>query len=151
PYTNQNENLTEFVLQDAKGTEIYRTRIDLSAKPGIVAVRLPQTAPKLESGKQYQWFFQYYCTREKTTRPIFVNGWIQRIDRSPALQKQITTATNPRDVAQIYNQNNIWFDALTTLADARRAKPADEALLADWKQLLEEVNLANIATEPFAN
>jgi hypothetical protein len=151
PYTNQNENLTEFVLQDAKGTEIYRTRIDLSAKPGIVAVRLPKTAPKLESGERYQWFFQYYCAREKTARPIFVNGWIQRIDRSPDLQKQITAAITPRDIAQVYNQNNIWFDALTALADARRANPADETLLADWKQLLEEVNLANIETEPFAN
>jgi hypothetical protein len=151
PYTNQVANLTEFVLQDATGKEIYKTPITLPQNPGVMAVRIPQDKPALESGKLYQWFFQYYCAPNKTSRPIFVNGWVQRIGLSADLKKQLTTATTLRERAQIYDKNNLWFDALTTLADARRAKPKDEALLGDWQKLLTEVDLSDIAAEPFTN
>ncbi len=66
----------EFVLQDAAQQIVYQTPISLSGTPGVVSLPLPSTAPPLEIGKRYRWYFNIYCQPQQP--PVFVYGWIKR-------------------------------------------------------------------------
>jgi len=81
-------------------------------------------------------------------RPAFVRGWVKRVALDPSLTKPMKAAS-PQQLSRLYADNLIWYDALTTLAQARRAKPNDKSLLADWNKLLglPSVKLTEFASE----
>lgn len=147
PYSASSVRSAEFALQDREDNDVYRVPVKLPDRPGIVSLRLPSTSQPLESGKMYHWFFKVSCTPQNASSPVFVEGWVERVTPSPALARQLEAATPQQRVA-VYAANGIWQDALTTVGELRLDNPANTALKADWNNLLQSVNLANIAAEP---
>ena len=146
PYPLTSSRPLEFVLQDEKGNEVYQTQFTESGTvPGVVGLQLPPTVDPLEVGKRYQWFFLIYCNPEE---PTFVEGWVERVELNPTLKNQLDQATTPQQKAAVYAEAGVWFEALTILAELRRQKPNDQALNAQWLELLQSVGLEAIATEP---
>ena len=146
PYPLTSSRLLEFVLQDEKGNDVYQTQFTASGtEPGVVGLQLPPTVDPLEVGKRYRWFFLIYCNPEQ---PTFVEGWVERVELNPTLKNQLDQATTPQQKAALYAEAGVWFEALTTLAELRRQKPNDQALNAQWLELLQSVDLEAIATEP---
>lgn len=139
----------EFVLQDRDRNRLYSTSVALPKEAGVIAVRLPDTAPVLKADQLYQWRLKINCGSQKTSVPISVDGWIQRTSLDPTLAKQIATA-KPKEQVTLYANNGIWHDALSVLADLRLATPTDPALLDLWNALLSDstVNLKDIADKP---
>ncbi|MBD2530848.1 DUF928 domain-containing protein [Nostoc flagelliforme FACHB-838] len=131
----------EFVLQNEAGQIIYQSPVPLSGKPGVVSFSLPSTASSLEIGKRYHWYFNTFCNLEQP--PIFVNGWVKRVEPNPLLKSQLETATLKQRVV-LYATNGIWYDSLTASAELRRLDPR----LTDWATMLQAVGLNNIASEP---
>jgi hypothetical protein len=146
PYIKEYGYPAEFVLQDQK-SNIYETAIALPARPGIVRVSLPSTAPALAVNKQYRWYFNIYCDPQKNSPPIYVEGVIQRVNLSQTIAEQLKTATPIKRFA-IYAQNGIWYEAVTTLLELRQKNLQDPALQAQWRDLLTSARLDNVATEP---
>lgn len=156
PYEKGAITTLEFVLQDnsSHAKELYRGAIVPPDSPGIVSVRLPATVPPLESGKLYQWFFKVrlQCgSSESAAKPQLqkeiLYGWVQRVSPDVALISQLKQAT-PQQRANLYAQNGIWFDALTTLGELRLSNPQDSRLTADWNDLLQSVGLETLTKEP---
>jgi len=146
PYPLTSSRPLEFVLQDEKGNEVYQTQFTESGTvPGVVGLQLPPTVDPLEVGKRYQWFFLIYCNPDQ---PTFVEGWVERVELNSTLKNQLDQATTPQQKADLYAQAGIWYEAVTTLAELRRQKPNDQALNAQWLELLQSVDLEAIATEP---
>jgi Domain of Unknown Function (DUF928) len=138
----------EFVLKDENEDDIYKTRVTLPEKPGIISISLPPTAKALETGKTYRWYFDLVCNSGKR---LFVDRLsIQRTEPNPTLAEALKKA-QPRDRPNLYAQNGIWYDTLQTLAALRYASPNDTSLAADWKQLLESSGLKAIADQPLNN
>jgi hypothetical protein len=146
PYKNGASHPASFVLQDDDENNIYQGEITLPAEPGIVSVSLA-AAPPLEVGKSYQWFFKIYCTKSRSDEPVSVQGAIQRVNLSRAIEQQIKAAP-PQQQINLYAQNGIWFDALNTLATLRLTNPKDQTLAADWASLLQSVALEDLTTAP---
>ncbi|MBC1223186.1 DUF928 domain-containing protein [Nostoc sp. UCD121] len=134
----------DFVLQNEDGETIYQTPVSLSGTPGIVSLSLPSTASSLKISKRYHWYFNIYCNQEQS--PIFVNGWIKRIELSPVLKSQLEKAT-PKQRVALYATNGIWYESLTASAELRRIEPKH----ADWARMLQAVGLNNIALEPIVD
>jgi len=146
PYPLTSSRPVEFVLQDEDGNDIYQTQFTESGTvPGVVGLQLPPTVDPLEVGKRYRWYFLIYCNPEE---PTFVEGWVERVALNPTLKTQLDQATTPQQKADLYAQAGIWYEAVTTLAELRRQKPNDQALNAQWLELLQSVDLEAIATEP---
>lgn len=146
PYPLTSSRPVEFVLQDEKGNDVYQTQFTESeTMPGVVGLQLPSTVDPLEVGKRYRWFFLIYCNPEE---PTFVEGWVERVALNPTLKNQLDQATTPQQKAAVYAEAGVWFEAVTTLAELRRQKPNDQALNAQWLDLLQSVDLEAIATEP---
>jgi Domain of Unknown Function (DUF928) len=141
PYPLTNALTAEFVLQDDQGQDVYRaTSAEFAATgqtPGIVGVSLAPELAALEIGKTYQWYFKIDCGSET---PPYVQGGIERVTLDPSLTDQLETVT-PLEQAALYQQNELWYDAVTILAPLYRAQPNDPSIQAAWMDLMRSLNL----------
>lgn len=145
PYALTPDHPVEFVLQDQAGKEIYATALKASeTKPGVVGFQFPASAPALESGKRYRWFFSIYCSQDA---PVIVTGFLERVALNSSLQNQLEQATSRQKVA-LYRKADLWHEALTTLAQLRRQNPEEAQLKVEWTDLLQSIGLKAIAPEP---
>ena len=147
PYGSQQATTGEFVLQDRQENDVYRQTFDLPQTPGLVSLKLPKTAPSLEVGRPYRWYFKLYCGDSASATANFVEGWITRISLVSNLATESEQGKNP--TYQEYGSNSIWFDALDNLAQLRLEKD-NPRLEQDWNQLLSAkgVNLRKLTQIP---
>lgn len=137
----------EFVLQDLEDNNIYRTPITLPGKSGIIGIRLPSNKKlPLETDKKYRWNFQVYCDSQKKSGYFWLEGWLKKVGLSPALENELK-AVYPNDYIA-YLDNRIWYEALNNLAELRLVHSQNAKLRDDWVELLESVELKNLAFEP---
>ena len=148
PYASKPGFSAEFVLRDDRKKDVYQTTLPVPGK-GIVSVPLPETVPPLESGKTYQWVFTVICDSTDRMKDDFVKGKVTREALKPEVQSQLEAATSERDRVIIYAENGLWYEAVTLLAELRRRSPEDKTFAEDWADLLGDVGLADMATEPF--
>ncbi len=147
PYQSNNIASGEFVLQDEKNNDVYRTKFTLPPTPGVVSIPLTKAAP-LKINQDYQWYFKLYCSQQKLSNPLFVKGWIQRIAINTNFEKQLKAATTPQQRFTIYDKNNIWYEAVTELAEHQIIESQNKSLLSDWGNLLKHVGLENLISQP---
>lgn len=139
----------EFSLLDDRGI-VYKTTFQLPNQSGIIGFTLPAKAPSLKVNKQYQWYVAIACDSEEPEDKITVNGWVERIQPTSDLLKQLAN-TNPKGLSQVYATRGIWYEALHTLVKQRLNNPSDRTVMANWKALLESVNLKNLVSKPLVN
>ena len=135
-----------FSVQDEQGNNLYQTRRKISGQGGIISVTLPENAPALETGKNYVWFFAPILP-DGILRPdnYVVTGWVKRVEANVGSDRQ-----SPVEQATAYGKAGIWYDTLKILATAQRSQPNNANLTKEWKELLEQVGLNAIATQPLA-
>jgi hypothetical protein len=151
PYSLTPTQDIEFVLQDDKGNEVYRSLLTASdTSPGVVGFELPSTEAPLAVGKMYHWFFTIYCNPENREVHPFVHGWVQRVALNPSLKRQLAQAT-PQETVALYRANEIWYEAVTSLAKLRRKNPENALLTDEWTKLLQSFNLEAIAQKPITS
>lgn len=132
----------EFVVRDEAWNDIYRTTVNISGEEEIIKVSIPQSNQGLELGQNYRWHFALVCPENNRgiVNEIAIEGWTQRSELNPAIAAQLETAS-PRDQIQIYAQNGIWHEALSTLAELIQQSPKDANFMENWHQLLESAGL----------
>jgi hypothetical protein len=150
PYTQTQAiraDLTVVVDDESFAIVIPPTPVQLPSKPGIVAVRLPPSAPALEIGKRYRWALTLNCASSpNTSDKMQVEGVIVREALSETAKAELATAKGIQKV-MIYAENGIWHDALTTLAELRQKDFADPTLKSDWQSLLDSMMLSGSSEE----
>ena len=143
-----------FTLQDdsnpADPKIIYQnSTIAPAPTAGMIRIALPKSSPTLAVDKPYHWFLKLNMGCTSGQRPIFVQGWIQRMELDRNLSNQIDRASSAEKVS-LYAENGLWYDALTTLANLRATKPQDLGLNQDWRNLLEAIGLGDLAIQPLS-
>ena len=139
-----------FVLVDEENeNRVYEKTFAIPTTPGIVSLRLSadKRLPSLKLGKDYHWYISIICESQDRSGDIYVDGWIQRVEPLPSLASQLEKASLDKRVA-LYRKNDLWYDALTALAEERRLHPKDNAIAAEWATLLRSEGLDEIAQEP---
>lgn len=138
PYSYRNVQNAEFVVQDENNTKnIYKTQVYLDQTPGIIGIPIPETNLKqMEQNKSYTWAFTIFCTSDVVDN-VFVKGYIKKVDFQHP---------NPKYSDYAYNQ--IWFDAITLVAEQLRENPDDTQLNKDWRGLLRSEDLDLLVGEP---
>ncbi|MEC4983886.1 MAG: DUF928 domain-containing protein [Oscillatoria sp. PMC 1076.18] len=138
-----------FSLQDENRNHHYQTTIEVSGEGGIVSVTLPEDAPELEIGKNYAWFFAPIPPGETIQPSSYgVSGWVKRVELPTQISEN--AATNPVAQATAYAESGIWYDTLAVLAAAQKAQPENSVLVSEWRDLLQQVGLEEIATQPLS-
>ena len=156
PYQSGKIPQGEFVLQDEDHNDVYRTNISVDKGKGIVSISL-DSGKSLEKNKIYQWYFKLYCKdsgdsgssyNKKSSTPIYVRGWIQRVALKTNNQSVLNPAICGRQCVALYAENGIWYSALNELAKLRQANPKNRILAEDWSQLLNDIGLQELSNQP---
>jgi hypothetical protein len=141
--------VVEFVLVDGNERQIYETQFTTDGNSGIVGITIPGTEPanSLEVGKTYRWYFAMVPDQKNRNSDIYVTGSIKRVAVNPELENKLKQGAS-LDLADRYQTNNLWYDAMATIAELRRSRPTDTAVVTKWQQMLNSVNLQKLAQEP---
>jgi hypothetical protein len=149
PYDRQWIQEIEFVLQTEQNQNLDRIPISIPATAGIIRVQIPPTASPLQPGIPYRWFFKVRvaCNPAQPPTLSYVEGWVERVELDEAWNDRLRQASLLQR-AELYAEQGIWYDALTTLAELHRDRPDDAAIAADWTALLRSIGLEHLATQP---
>ena len=149
PYTKNQAIPVDLTVvdDDSLAIVIPPISVQLPSKSGIMAVRIPSSAPALEMGKRYRWALTINCASgANTSDKMQVEGVIVREAPSDVAIAELATAKGVQK-AVIYAENGFWQDALTTLAELRQKNFADPTLKSDWQSLLESMMLLGSSKE----
>jgi Domain of Unknown Function (DUF928) len=138
-----------FSVQDQDRNPVYQTTLNISGEGGVVSITLPQSAPELEVGKTYTWYFAPIAPNG-VLRPdnYTVKGWMKRVE---APQVPSSTDTTVIAQAKAYAEEGIWYDTVAILAAAQQAEPQNAVLADEWHDLLEQVGLEAVAQQPISD
>ncbi len=150
PYSKIEASYGEFSLQQGDN-EIYRTRFQLMAKPGVMGIELPSSISPLKVGTSYRWYLDINCstTEDNFSTPTSLTGVVKKIALATNLTHELETRSNSLNQVAIYAQNGIWYDAVNKLAQLRLQNPENLTFKQAWIKLLSDrdVNLKEIASE----
>ena len=132
----------QLLEKDSAGKMEYQSGATVSGTaPGVIGVQLP-TGKRLEENQQYKWRFVIICDPNDPTANPSTVAIVSRLPKNPKLEKQLQAIKQPAQRAALYAQNGIWYEALTTLAEQRRANPGDAKISAKWRELLRQGGLS---------
>lgn len=135
-----------FSLKDEDQNLLYQTNLVAPTTGGVVAIQLPEEAPALEVGKNYQWFVTLQLEDQLTPGSPFVDAWIKRIEPTDALAQALDNAT-PLEQAEALAANGVWYDTAAILAQLQ-TDGAEADLASQWAELLSSVGLDVVAESP---
>jgi Domain of Unknown Function (DUF928) len=158
PYSEAIIARIDFNLKDQDSSNkktVYQTSILPAKQGGIVGFSLPKNL-RLAVDHLYQWELQLTMkipADSKISPPpkaekIAVTGWIQRKNLTSILSREIKQSILTKQ-ADLYAVNGYWYDAFATVAELRRAHPQDLEIQKDWENMLELINLEELADLPF--
>ncbi len=110
---------------------------------GLISLKPSDNSPPLEVGKTYQWAVVLLCGERPNPNDPAITAWVRRV----ALSQPKNQGTALQQAAW-YGQNGVWFDALASLAEARRTQANNKALTDGWNDLLKSAGLDAMAMEP---
>ena len=146
PYDLTERHSVEFVLKDSQDNLVHRKTIAGNQTAlGIINLRLP-TSVVLEKNQTYEWYLLVQCDAENSERFVFVNGAIQRLER-PELQQKLATLTLDAH-PDLYAAENLWYDALDSVATQLQDVPENNRIRKSWRALLQSVGLTNLESQP---
>lgn len=145
PASNAEEAV--FSLKDEAGNMQHQMTIPVAGKSGVITVKLPNDAPALDIGKNYQWFLALKVDGQLSPSTPYVDGWIKRIQPNA----ELAMAMQQKDMlkqAEALGKNGVWYDCVATLAALRTAQPENVTITKEWEELLSSVSLKEIVTVP---
>jgi hypothetical protein len=138
----------QFNLLNETGEKIIYTKtFPLTNTGDVISFTLPNEAPALEVGKEYQWEIVVNCDPDDSSSNPRVRMAIKRVEPSATLASKLVQS-QPNERPDLYAQEGIWVEALSTLAKLRMNNANDAELTEDWTSLLESVGLKEIASLP---
>jgi Domain of Unknown Function (DUF928) len=157
-YTPKNTaKLAQFSLyqisEQTKGRiQVYKTTFKPNSESGITSFTLPnnQGLPPLGINQNYQWTVSMICNPQDTSpRSVTtVQGWVRRVAVNQDVASQLQRL-NKRDRLNLYSQEGLWLDLISTLAQLRACNPQDTTLSNTWVSLIQDIGLVKaIAQQP---
>ena len=130
-------------IREEGGTHHSQTLVPITGAYGVISLQPNPDSPPLEVGKTYQWSVVLVCGEKPTPNDPGIASWVRRValsepsDQGAALEQ-----------AAWYGERGIWYDALGSLAEARRSQSNNQALTSVWTEFLNSEGLEAISTEP---
>ena len=136
-----------FSWRDENNNDHYQTILPIDNQGGAISLTLPEDAPPLEVGKNYQWALAIMCDGRLQPDSPMIQGQIRRVALEATLSDRLKNA-NLLESAAIYGEAGIWYETVATLAKLKTAQPGDQNLASNWQDLLTSVGLEKISQVP---
>lgn len=138
----------EFSLRDTDGQTVYETSFETTKHQSFVGVQLPEKV--LKAGQDYQWYFSAVCDADDRSQNVVLSGWLRRV---PAQTARSANSSLHSRLAQVQAEQaaGLWNDAIATMVALRQSYPQDSNVLAQWKQLLQALDLDTVVEQSLAS
>ena len=148
PKTTEQKTI-EFVVRDQQDQLIHEAFLQTTGQAGIMNVEIPQNISNdLEtSDSKYHWYLSMICDSQKRSRDLVLEGWIGYVELDNSV-KQKLESSSPAEQADLYQQQGVWYDALSVVAEDSYQVMNPNAT-EKWAQMLEEIGLSELSTQPF--
>ena len=151
----------EFVLLDANQQQVYSVKYSLAqyaekttegnndyfveGSPGVMSLTVPASAglSPLEIGQEYQWELKVVCSDPSQvdgSQDVTINGKLKRVQADANLELRAQQAS-PEERVALYQNAQLWYEAVGTIVELQRQRPTDRNLAATWDKLLNSVGL----------
>ena len=123
----------EFHLEEYTGNSQFKTvyKQELSSKPGIMSLALPEDLPGLTAGKKYRWKVVIRCTRYKA---VVTMAEVEVVTPPPKFKTALSNTSGTSKLVDLYAETGLWYDALAVTLNA-----ADFYQLELQNQLIQEL------------
>lgn len=136
PYDNHEIRYGEFTIHEYEAphdrTRLYKAQFQLPQTPGIVSLSIPKA---LTPYQNYRWRFKLNCNGNQT---LVSTGYIRRIDSTSEFEDSMSDG-----------EPNIWYDAISTLANRLRSSQSSEDR-ARWNDLIDYIDSDELDTDVLA-
>ena len=132
------------VIEDQAVEPILETRINRPNQPGVQQIRLADYGVRLKPGIEYRWFVAVVPDPENRSKDIVSGGIIERIEAPANLRSRVATST-AEQIASVYADEGIWYDALAAISARIDNAPSDPTLRVQRAALLKQVQLPDVA------
>ena len=119
-------------------------RLNPPLNPGLYKISLQDLGIRLSPNVEYRWFVSVVRDPEHRSRDILAMAAIRLVDPSTALQTKLREA-GPENLAHVYAEEGLWYDALAAVSRAVEAEPATPSAIRQRAALLEQIGLQEIA------
>ena len=136
-----------FSWRDENNQDHYQAILPITKRSGIISLNLPEDAPPLEVGKNYQWAIAIMCNDRLQPDSPMVQGQVKRVELASAIQSRLDHDISLNNAA-IYGETGLWYETVATLAQLKKAQPNNQNLALNWSNLLTSVGLAEVAEAP---
>jgi hypothetical protein len=121
--------------------------LELQLKPpikaGVHRLNLADHNVRLKPGVAYQWYVSVVPDSGRRSKDILSGGSVERIDAPDDVKARVTGAAPPQ-LAAIYAEAGLWYDAVATLQDLLDASPKDAALVNQRAELLRSAGVPDL-------
>ncbi|MGB5632306.1 MAG: DUF928 domain-containing protein [Waterburya sp.] len=136
-----------FSWREENNQDHYQAILPIANRGGIISLNLPENAPPLEVGKNYQWAIAIMCDDRLQPDSPMVQGQVQRVELASAIESRLDNDISLNNAA-LYGETGLWYEMLATLAQLKTAQPNNQNLALNWSNLLSSVGLAEVAEAP---
>lgn len=139
----------EFILRNREDKLVYKTLIPTTDRAGIMNVNIPEQVKEnsRESPADYHWYLSLICDSRKRSQDIVLEGWIEYVELNNSVREKINNSDSIRKF-DILQQEDIWYDAISILAEQKKLDSDLTLIQTEWSQLLESIGLSELASEP---
>ena len=152
PYNPNDIHQIEFLLLDSRERQtIYRTGVELTEGAGVIQIEVPRKKqPALKLHKIYRWYLKLDCNPNKSNEPdLVVDGWLRRMPLNASLPDPSDAITFQNYL--FYRENNLWYDAINTLAQLHFTNSDNHRFSSAWVDLLNSFGSGKVAPEEMVN
>lgn len=145
-YVSQTSLPVLFTLSEVGSAKPVLEKQLSATKAGIVEVKIPSTAPKLQKNRQYKWTVSVVCNSKHPSENIRAQAVLDYSAITPAL-KQTIQGSGSLEKAQAYARNGIWYDAIADFYGLYTAEPQNKQNKINFFSLLNQVGISNLAVQ----
>ena len=101
----------EFHLEEDTGNSQLKTvyKQELTSKPGIMSLTLPQDLPGLSAEKKYRWKVVMRCTRYQA---VVTMAEVEVVTSPSQLKTALNNTSGTSRLVDLYAETGLWYDAL---------------------------------------
>jgi hypothetical protein len=113
-------------------------------RPGIQFIHLTDYGIHLQKNKEYNWYISIIFDANSRAKDALAWGRIMRIECPAGFQNKIDQ-TNKKQLAHLYANAGIWYDAFYEISNLIEMDPRNPLFRKQRASLLEQVNLQHVA------
>lgn len=128
------------IYDETERKTLYTQSFKSPQTPGFIPIPLfPSRQNALKVGQTYRWYIGVKCKSTEGAAGAEIRGWIQRKAITPAIKQQL--GVTKQQQYKIYQQNQIWYDAIDSLARAYFSDRNNPELRKAWTDLLKKLQV----------